>query len=81
MFLKADDNETLKERLRRRGSETQESFERRVAELEEELADMPNNDYIVENRRDQLDATVAEIEAIIAAERLNPARPAAQLVD
>jgi len=80
VFLTVDDHDALKERLEKRGSETRESFERRSAELEEELADMENNDYVVHNRRGELEEAVDELERIIQAEHLNPARPPARLI-
>lgn len=76
VFLMAEDRETLRARLMGRGSEDGESLARRLAELEEELADMDNNDYIVVNREGQMDAAVEEIAAIIVRERHNPARTA-----
>jgi guanylate kinase len=80
VFLTADDRDAIRERLHRRGTETKETFERRLAELEAELADMENNDYIVHNRRGRLEEAVDELERIIQAEHLNPDRPKARLV-
>ncbi len=52
---------------------------RRFAELDDELSDMPNNDYVVYNRHGEIEQTVQEIEEIIRKERHNPARPPARL--
>ncbi len=79
IFLMAEDRETLRERLIGRESETVDSLDRRLAEIDEEIADMKNNDYIVHNRHGALDAAVEEIEAIIERERQNPRRPVPRL--
>lgn len=81
VFLMAADRETLRARLTARESETVDSLERRLAEIDEEIADIPNNDYLVYNHDNALDAAVAEIEAIMERERNNPARPRPRLRD
>ena len=80
IFLLADDDEALQDRLKKRGSESQASFNRRVAELGTELADIENNDYVVRNRKNRLDQAVEELQRIIERERQNPKRPAARLL-
>jgi guanylate kinase len=80
IFLLADDDEALQDRLKKRGSESQASFNRRVAALGTELADIENNDYVVRNRKDRLDEAAEELERIIELERQNPKRPAARLL-
>jgi guanylate kinase len=80
IFLMAEDREALRRRLVGRGSDSATAVAQRVAELEVELADIENNDYVVYNRHGQLDAAVREIEEIIARERVNPKRAAAQLL-
>ncbi len=79
IFLMAEDREALRARLAARGSEDAASLARRLGELEEELADIENNDYVVYNRHGELEAAVDEIELILERERRNPARPAARL--
>ncbi len=79
IFLMAEDREALRARLAARGSEDAASLARRLGELEEELADIENNDYVVYNRHGELEAAVDEIEQIIERERRNPDRPAARL--
>lgn len=81
VFLMAEDRETLRARLTARESETVDSLERRLAEIDEEIADIPNNDYLVYNHDNALDAAVAEIEAIMERERNNPGRPRPRLRD
>lgn len=79
IFLMAEDRETVRARLIGRGSESSAAVATRDAELEVELADIDNNDYVVWNRHGKLDAAVSEIERIIKRERKNPDRPAARL--
>ncbi|MBI5946626.1 MAG: guanylate kinase [Chloroflexi bacterium] len=81
IFLMAEDREALRARLIERGSEDGESLARRIAELEEELSDVENNDYVVVNHHGRLDASVDEIAAIIARERQETGRPAPRLRD
>jgi guanylate kinase len=80
IFLTAEDREVLRARLIARGTEDPERLAARLAELEEELADIPNNDYVVINRHGRLDDAVDEIAAIIEREKRNPNRPPARLV-
>lgn len=80
VFLTVDDPEVLRERLHARGSESPESLKRREAQLEEELADIENNDYVVTNRKDRLAEAVDELERIIADEHRDLGRPAPRLV-
>jgi guanylate kinase len=79
VFLTAESEDVLRRRLVERATEDNESLERRFAELEDELADIPNNDYVVVNRRDHVDEAVKELIEIIERERANEARPAPKL--
>ena len=79
VFLMAEDREALRERLIQRGSETPSSLERRLAEIDEEIDDIPNNDYVLYNNRDALEEAVERLNAIIEQERANPERPAPRL--
>lgn len=79
IFLMAEDREALRARLIGRDSETVDSIERRLAEIDEEIDDIPNNDYLVYNHHGRLDDAVAEIEAIMERERDNPSRPGPRL--
>lgn len=80
IFLMAEDREVLRARLKGRGSEDDESLARRLAELEAELDDLENNDYVVYNRHGKLEQTVDEVERIIQAERHRSGRPAGELI-
>jgi guanylate kinase len=80
IFLIAEDRETLRARLMNRGSETPETLARRIAEIDDELDDLPNNDYVVVNRHDGLDDAVAEIQEIIERERVNLSRPVPRMI-
>lgn len=80
VILLAEDREVLRERLVARGSEDRDSLARRTAELDEELADMANNHYIVYNRDGEPDTAVDELVRIIEAERCNPDRPEPRLL-
>ncbi len=75
VILVAEDADAVRQRLERRNSESDESLRRRLAELEEELADIPNNDYVVVNREGALDETVEELVRILERERSRPDRP------
>jgi len=60
----------LVQRLRRRGTETEEAFQKRIQQAREELRQLPRYDYLVINRQGQLECAVAQVKAIITAERL-----------
>jgi guanylate kinase len=80
VFLAAEDRDVLRTRLIERNTEDGRSLAIRMEELEKELEDMPNNDYVVFNRDGRLDETVCEVEQIIERERVNPDRPLPHLV-
>jgi guanylate kinase len=69
IFLIAGSEEELFERLRQRGTETDEALQRRLAILRQEMACIADFDYVVVNRAGQLDRAVEQIETIIAAEK------------
>lgn len=79
VLLTAESREALRARLTARQSESAESLARRLAEVDAELADAPNNDYVVENREGGLDEAAAELARIIERERRNPRRERAGL--
>ncbi len=81
VFLMAEDRETLRARLISRGSEDSESVARRLADLEEELADVDNNDYVVMNHHGRITDAVDEVQRIIARERAEAKRPSPRLRD
>ncbi|HNM76763.1 MAG TPA: hypothetical protein PKI89_00215 [Tepidiformaceae bacterium] len=80
IFLMAEDASVLRARLDGRDTEDEESLERRAAELDAELADALNNDYVVHNRHGELEATVEEVARIIESERMRPGRPAGRVI-
>ncbi|MCS7295578.1 MAG: guanylate kinase [Chloroflexota bacterium] len=79
VLLVPEDIDALRRRLEGRNSEDPASLAKRLAEFDEEVADAPNNDYVVVNREGALDETVDELAAIIERERANPARPAPRI--
>ncbi len=79
IFLMAEDREALRARLIGRGSEDGDSLATRLAELDEELDDIENNDYIVVNHHGRLDEAVEEIMGIIERERGNARRKPVRL--
>jgi len=81
IFLMAEDRETVRTRLVQRDTDDAAAVATRIATLEEELADIDNNDYVVYNRHGKLEECVAEIAQIIEAERAKPGREAARLRD
>ncbi|TYP60003.1 guanylate kinase [Thermosediminibacter litoriperuensis] len=67
IFILPPDIEELKNRIKKRGSETEESFNLRIKSAEEELKAISYYDYAVVN--DDLEAAVEKLESIIIAER------------
>ena len=77
VFLAATSHEDLERRLRHRRTENAGDLARRIATAQEEIARLPEFDYLVVNREGALDETVSRLDAIIAAERCrNPRRRA-----
>lgn len=70
IFLGPGSFEELAERLRRRGTESTDAYNRRIQQAREELAQLPNYDYLVINRHNGLGCAIEQVEAIITAERL-----------
>jgi guanylate kinase len=68
VFLTVESEEELVARLRQRRTESAEALQRRLATAVEEMACIPKFDYVVVNRRDDLDGTVDDVAAIIRAE-------------
>lgn len=69
VFLMADSEEELLQRLRGRKTETAAELQRRVTTMREEMRRIPEFDYVVVNRDGQLDCTVEAIAAIMLAEK------------
>ncbi len=68
IFLIADSEQELIERLLQRKTEKQAELKLRIATARKELQRLQEFDYVVVNRDDRLDETVDSIEAIISAE-------------
>jgi len=69
IFLATPYMEELEKRLKQRRTETPAELELRLKTAAEELEKLPMFDYIVVNRPGEIDRAVADIEAIIAAEK------------
>lgn len=70
IFLGPGSVDELVQRLGRRGTETEEQFQRRIQDARWELAQLPEYEYVVINRQGGLGCATAQIKAIIVAERL-----------
>ncbi len=68
VFLLAPSMRIQEERLRGRGTESEEKIQRRLAAAADEIRCLSRYDYVVVNHT--VDATQAELEAIVQAERL-----------
>jgi len=69
IFLTAASEEELVARLKRRRTEPPEKLQQRIALAREEMQRIPEFDYVVVNRENQLDETVRQIVAIMTAEK------------
>jgi len=69
IFLLAGSEEELLHRLYERGTESAEALQKRIGALREEMARIPEFDYVVVNRDGHLDQAVERIAAIIAVEK------------
>lgn len=72
IFVTAPDAGELARRLRGRGTDDPEALARREADCAQELAAIPEYDYLVVN--DKLKQAVSDVMAIVRAERLRTAR-------
>ncbi|MGD2146098.1 MAG: guanylate kinase [Anaerolineae bacterium] len=68
IFLTAPSEEELEGRLRARGGDSPEQIERRMVTAREEMQRLPEFDYAVVNRDQELDCAADEVLAIITAE-------------
>jgi guanylate kinase len=69
IFLAPPSMEELALRLKKRRTESPSDLELRLKTAGAELEKLPLFDFLVFNRQDEIDRTVADIEAIIAAEK------------
>jgi len=74
IFLAPASWEELRGRLQRRHTEDEAELERRLTIAREELARLSLFDYVVVNREGHLEEAVAQVEAIIIAERCRVGR-------
>ena len=74
VFLTASSEEELEQRLQRRGSDSPEQLKERIRTAREEMACLPEFDYVVVNRDGELDQAVDDVMAIVRAEHrcVNP---------
>jgi guanylate kinase len=79
IFVAPPSIEALRERLSGRGQDGPEIIARRMAEAQAELSHYPEYDYLVVN--DRFGQALAELRAIVTAERLREPRQAARHVD
>ncbi|MEA3376759.1 MAG: guanylate kinase [Chloroflexota bacterium] len=68
IFLTASSEEELEERMRARGEDSPEQVERRILTARQEMKRLPEFDYVVINRKGELDGAVDDVLAIIKAE-------------
>jgi guanylate kinase len=68
VFLTCESEEELTLRLRMRRTESEEALQGRLDSSRQEMALIPEFDYVVANRRDLLDEAVDDVVAIIRAE-------------
>jgi len=69
IFLAPSSLEELKERLRKRGTESPEQLEIRLKKAEEEMRELSFFDYLVVNSEGKMEEAAAQIKAIITAEK------------
>ena len=68
IFLTAPSEEELERRLRKRGSDSPDQIEKRLATARDEMACLSEFDYVVVNREGRLDQAVDDVLAIVRAE-------------
>jgi guanylate kinase len=69
IFLMPPSREELASRLKERRTELPLDLDLRLKTAEEEIEQLPLFDYVVVNKRDEIDSAVSAIEAIITAEK------------
>jgi guanylate kinase len=68
IFVTCESEEELLARLRARRTESADALQTRLATAREEMGHIPQFDYVVVNRRNELDVAVDDVAAIIRAE-------------
>jgi len=79
VFIVPPSIEALRARLSGRGQDSEETVERRMADARNELSHYPEYDYLVVN--DEFETALAELRAIVTAERVREPRQAARFSD
>lgn len=74
VFVLPTNYDILVDMIRGRGTESEEAIKRRLQTAENEIIQVPNYDYVIINRRGELDKTVDDLAAIITAEKHNVKR-------
>ena len=74
VFLRPPSLEDLAPRLVARGTETVEEREIRLATAEREMQRVSEYDYVIVNQSDRLEQAIADLKAIIGAERMRVCR-------
>lgn len=69
IFLTPPSLDELERRLKERKTESSEELKLRMETTREEMDSLPLFDYVVVNHQDRLDSTIAQIDAIIRAEK------------
>ena len=69
IFLAAESEDKLIERLRERKTESADNLKMRIATARQEMARISEFDYVVVNREDELETTVDHVISIIHAEK------------
>lgn len=69
IFLTPPSLDQLERRLRERKTESTEELKLRMENTRREMDSLPLFDYVVVNHQDRLDSTIAQIDAIIRAEK------------
>ncbi len=69
IFLTPPSLDELERRLKERKTESSEELKLRMETTRREINSLPMFDYVVINHQDRLDSTIAQIDAIISAEK------------
>ena len=69
IFLTPPSLDELERRLKERKTESSEELKLRMETTRREINSLPMFDYVVVNHQDRLDSTIAQIDAIISAEK------------
>jgi guanylate kinase len=81
VFVAPPSVEELIQRLQSRHTESKAELERRVRDARFEMEQLPHYDYVIVNRREDLDDAVDQMSCIVTAERLRAHRQPIELPD